>query len=63
MAGRVKHMERSHRSHSNNAAVFTAFQRDAYTAQYIRNSRKEGMSIGQLLSSAIRKILPSRGEA
>lgn len=50
MAGRVKHMERSRRSHRNDANVFLGFERRAYK---IANVKQQRMTLGQLLASML----------
>ena len=65
MAGAVKHMERSHRSHKNkmDGFVFTQFSRRAYTAERMKDWNKaRKQTIGQRLSTAIREMMPKKRE-
>lgn len=51
MAGRIKHMERSHRSHRNTTAIFGNFVRNTYVRDYTNKYFKmQRMSIGQKLA-------------
>lgn len=55
MAGRIKHMERSHRSHNKNYGMFNQFHRNAYKVSYYKNERK---TVGQRLSQLLRGMMP-----
>lgn len=56
MAGRVKHMERSHRSHrKNNDAVFTQFHRNAFK---LADAKIKRQTIGQRLSAMLKSMMP-----
>lgn len=64
MAGAVKHMERSRRSHNNNNGfIFSQFSRKAYTNKYLRDQNKSlKMTLGQKLSASIKKMMPQNRE-
>lgn len=55
MSGRIKHMERSHRSVSakRNSGVFNHFHRNAYNVAMDRTQRN--MTFGQGLVAALKK--------
>ena len=59
MAGAVKHMERSHRSHRRPEmyGIYAGFQRRAYTNKYAKEQRK---TLGQQLAGIFRKMMPKR---
>lgn len=40
MAGRIKHMERSHRSYNKSQYIFSSFQAKAYKTASLRSSKK-----------------------
>lgn len=50
MAGRLKHMERSHRSHRRDANVFLGFNRRAYSVAYAKQQR---MTLGQKMAQML----------
>lgn len=54
MAGRLKHMERSHRSHRNSkhAGIYAQFHRRAYSEKVFKESR---MTLGQKLKRVVKK--------
>lgn len=56
MAGRLKHMERSHRSHRNSkhAGIYAGFHRHAYTVKTLKESK---MTLGQKLGRFVKKAL------
>lgn len=65
MAGAIKHMERSHRSHRNkaDAFVFTQFSRRAYTNKYMKEWHKaRKQTVGQKLAAAIKEMMPKKRE-
>lgn len=65
MAGAIKHMERSHRSHKNkqDAFVFTQFARKAYVSKSMREYNKaRKQTLGQKMSAAIKKLMPQKRE-
>ena len=54
MAGRIKHMERSRRSHNkNHAAVFGNFHRHAYI---VANAKEQRLTLGQKVSKALKPL-------
>lgn len=54
MAGRIKHMERSRRSHhKNKGAIFSNFNRHAYSVEYAKQQR---LSFGQMLAKHLAPI-------
>lgn len=57
MAGRVKHMERSHRSYRNRAlnGIYNDFNRRAYSIKVFKENKK---TVGQRFSDLFRKMLP-----
>lgn len=54
MAGRLKHMERSRRSHRKDANVFVQFNRNAYNMQLRKTNTK---TVGQRLASILKGAL------
>ena len=56
MAGRIKHMERSHRSVSkkNNEGTYTPFRRKAYSISYAKQRK---MTLGESLAKLLRRAL------
>lgn len=50
MAGRIKHMERSHRSYGKNYAEFGRFEAKANFAKTCKESKKQGNPIGNLFN-------------
>ena len=61
MAGRLKHMERSHRSHNTKENIFTTFSRKAYVREDIKYQKK---TLGQRFASLVKPLMPSvRGTA
>lgn len=59
MAGAVKHMERSHRSHRKPEmnGIYSQFRFRAQTNKYARDQRK---TLGQQLAGVFRKMMPKR---
>ena len=59
MAGAVKHMERSRRSHRKPEmyGIYSQFERRAYTNKYERDQRK---TLGQQLAGVFRKMMPQK---
>ena len=55
MAGAVKHMERSHRSHRTNYAAFNQFHRHAFK---VSNAKEQRKTLGQRLSAMVKSMLP-----
>lgn len=53
MAGRIKHMERSHRSHRMNEGVFNNFHRRAYE---IRFTKQQRVSLAQRFASLMTPV-------
>lgn len=58
MAGAIKHMQRSHRSHtkSNQYGIYNQFHRNAYARAEYKASK---MTVFQQIGSVLRKALPS----
>lgn len=56
MAGRIKHMERSRRSHKVNYGVFNQFHRHAYT---VSNAKEQRKTLGQTLASFVKRMMPN----
>ena len=55
MAGRIKHMERSHRSvaHKHNEGIYNSFGRKAYSVSLVKQQRRE--TFGQSLVNALKR--------
>ena len=49
MAGAVKHMERSRRSHRVNRQAFSAFERNAYKIAQTRQSKADSKTLSERL--------------
>ena len=60
MAGRLKHMERSHRSYRSNGAEFVQFHRHAYNVAQRKETKK---TFGQHMSALFRRMIPQQKEA
>lgn len=58
MAGRIKHMQRSHRSH-NRAKEFGVFNAFRYRAYVEANTKEARMTTGERLASFFRSMVPS----
>lgn len=61
MAGRLKHMERSRRSHkrAKQYGIYNQFHMNAYRVSSARANKKTGQTIFQKLGSMLRKALPN----
>ena len=60
MAGKLKHMARSHRSYRSNGSEFIQFHRHAYNVMIAKEDRKPAT---QRLSSVLRRMIPTKKEA
>ena len=58
MAGAVKHMERSRRSHtrSRDFGIYTQFHRNAYS---VKTFKKNRLSLGQRIAKMLHKEAPT----
>jgi len=56
MAGKIKHMERSHRSYSNNNSVYKDFSVRAVTKMAMKTQKENVGLFSKLMSSLKQKV-------
>jgi len=62
MAGKAKHMERSHRSYGNNDSAFRSFNARASKLFEIKQQKKSGNPFAKAVEKVSKKIRRNKGD-
>ena len=59
MANKIKHMQRSHKTYGRNGAVFSGFERKAYSKSFSKEYKKPGHTL-ELLKAVFKNLFKRR---